>query len=297
MRHEAHARRRGAAGVVGVAVLAAVALGCGGDDGSGGDAGDEDGGGLAARMEGSLQQSTLFTTQHALGLSVSFDGDRELRLATIQLDTPLFEPVEPQPRDARVRAGGRVVTMPLKYGDADCDVRPADAGPAQLVTEVEGEALRLDLAEQPDDLLAGLHAAECEVQAVLDRVDVTLGDAWVRTGDFVYAGELTVAQREPGVTADLATLEGNVIFGVTNPDPPGGDEPWATVDDDHPSVTVPITVEAARCDPHVLTEYKRTFVLAARVQVGDAEPVKVDITAEGPAHDALATLLEACLPD
>jgi hypothetical protein len=296
VRHKAQTRTHGAAGVVGVALLVAAVFGCGGDDDSDGGAG-ADGGGLAASMDGSLQQSTLFTTQHALGLSVSFDGDRELRLATIQLDTPLFEPVEPQARDARVRGGGRVVTMPLKYGDADCDVRPADAGPAQLVTEVEGEALRLDLAERPDDLLAGLHAAECEVQAVLDQVDITLGDAWVRTDGLAYAGELTVTQREPGVTAHLTTLEGNVIFAVTSSDAPGGDEPWATVDDDRPSVTLPVTVEAARCDPHVLTEYKRTFVLAAQVQVGEAEPVKVDIVAEGPAHDALAALLEACLPD
>lgn len=280
---------------VAVSVLAAALAGCGGDDD--GDRGDGAGDGLAARMHGSLQQSTLFTTQHALGLSVSFDGDRELRLATIQLDTPLFDPVEPQPRDARVRPGGRVVVMPLRYGDADCDVRPDDAGPAQLVTEVEGEVIRLDLAEQPDGLLARLHAEECEVQAVLDRVDITLGDTWERTADKAYASEVTITQRTPGVTADLVSLEGNIIFGVTTPDGPAGDEPWATVDDDRATAIVPITVQAGRCDPHALTEYKRTFILVARVRVGDAEPVDVDIAAEGPAHDALGVLLEACLPD
>ena len=101
-------------------------------------------------------------------------------------------------------------------------------------------------------------------------------------GDLAYVSEVTIAQREPGVAADLLSLEGNVIFGVTTPDAPGGDEPWATVDDGHPTVTVPITVQAGRCDPHTLTEYKRTFILAARVQVGDAEPVKVESRRKAP---------------
>jgi hypothetical protein len=244
-------------------------------------------------MHASLQQSTLFTTHHALGLSVSFDGDRELRLATIQLDTPLFQPVEPQARDARVRPGGRVVTMPLVYGDADCDVSADDAGPAQLVTEVDGEELRLDLAEQPADLLAGMHADECEVAGILDQVEIAFGDDWERTADKAYETTVVVTQRREGVTARLQEMEGNVIFGVTTP---GDDVPWAVVDDEHPSATVPLTVTAGRCDPHALTEYKRTFILDAWVQVGDGEPVRIDVKAEGPAHDALGALLEACLP-
>jgi hypothetical protein len=78
---------------------------------------------------------------------------------------------------------------------------------------------------------------------------------------------------------------------------PGAAEPWAAVDDDTPTASVPLRVEASRCDPHALTEYKRTFILVASVQVGDDDPVRVDVTAEGPAHDALGVLLEACLPD
>lgn len=264
---------------------------CGGG-GSGGDGAA--GGGLADHLHGSLQQSTLFTTRHALGLTVRFDGDHELRLATIQLDTPLFEPVGPQARDARVRGSGRNVVMPLRYGAADCSQDAADAPAPRLITEVDGEEVRVALAEQPEGLLAGLHAAECEVAAVREVVDVRFGDTWERTGPTTYESTVEVAQRDPDVTATLQQMQGNVIFGVSNP---GGATPWATVDDDRPAASVPLRVEASRCDPHALTEYKRTFILVAMVQVGDGEPVRIDVVAEGPAHDALAVLLEACLPE
>jgi hypothetical protein len=292
------ARRILTTAAVTVAVLALAAAACGGGD----DHDDEaaEAAGLAGQLEGSLQQSTLFTTQHALGVSVTYAGTHDdVRLATIQLDTPLFTPVEPQARDARLRTGGRALVMPLKYGDADCDVDPADAGPARLVAVVAGtdETVRLDLAEQPDDLLAGLHAAECEVQGVLDQVDVAFGDTWTRTAERQYETTIELAQRTEGTTATLTEMRGNVIFGVTDLDPGhAAGDPWAVVDDDHPTARVPLRVEAGRCDPHALTEYKRTFVLVAMISVGDADPVRIDVRAEGPAHDALATLLEACLP-
>jgi len=292
-------RIRTTAAVVTVAALALTAVACGGDDDGGGDGDAVEEAGLAGQLEGSLQQSTLFTTQHALGVSVTYTGTDDVRLATIQLHTSLFTPVEPQARDARLRTGGRALVMPLKYGDADCDVDPSDAGPARMVATVggTGETIRLDLAEQPDDLLAGLHADECEVQGVLDQVDVAFGDTWTRTADKQYETTIELAQRTEGTTATLEEMRGNVIFGVADLDPdhaPG--DPWAVVDDDHPTASVPMRVEAGRCDPHALTEYKRTFILVAMVAVGDADPVRIDVRAEGPAHDALATLLEACLP-
>jgi hypothetical protein len=193
-----------------------------------------------------------------------------------------------------VRANGRTVVMPLKYGAADCGQGGGAVPPAQLVTEVDGEEVRIDLAEEPEGLLAGLHADECDVAAVREDVDVRLGDTWVQAGPMAYESTVEVAQRTPGVTATLQEIQGNVIFGVANL---AGTEPWAEVDDARPTAAVPLRVEASRCDPHALTEYKRTFVLVALVQVGDDEPVRVDVTAEGPAHDALAVLLEACLPD
>ena len=125
-------RLRARAAALAVVVLMATLVGCGGDDGDGsGDGSGGAGDGLAASMHASLQQSTLFTTSTRSALSVSFDGNRELRLATIQLDTQLFERVEAPAHGARVRGEGRVVVMPLRYGDAVCDVSPDEAGAAR----------------------------------------------------------------------------------------------------------------------------------------------------------------------
>jgi hypothetical protein len=67
------------------------------------------------------------------------------------------------------------------------------------------------------------------------------------------------------------------------------------VSDDHPSAGGVVVVYAARCDPHALIEYKRTFTLSAWVRVGGDEPVRVDVEAEGDAHRVLEELLAACL--
>ncbi|MGH2669921.1 MAG: hypothetical protein ACRDH5_12555, partial [bacterium] len=153
-------RRVAAATVV---ALCSVTAGCV----AGGGTADSDGGGTpdpVPGLEAALQRSTLFETQRALLLDVRYDGDHDLEIGTIQLSSPLFEPVPPQVRDARVRASGRPVAMPLPFGAAVCDDVPD--GPAELVTEVDGEEVRVGLDESPDDMLVGLHDAECAVTAV-----------------------------------------------------------------------------------------------------------------------------------
>jgi hypothetical protein len=87
-------------------------------------------------------------------------------------------------------------------------------------------------------------------------------------------------------------VAGNVIFSAgTTADAPAA----LRVSDDVPSAATGLVVRAARCDPHALTEYKRTFILTARVRVGDADPVRVDLPAEGAARRTLEALLTQCL--
>ena len=65
--------------------------------------------------------------------------------------------------------------------------------------------------------------------------------------------------------------------------------------DERPSARIGIRIHAARCDPHALIEYKRTFTFSVWIRVGDREPALVDVKAEGPAHRALERLLAACI--
>jgi hypothetical protein len=280
--------------VAGVLVAGVLAGGCSSGDDTGGDAAAEDApeAGEAAvtsdsDLHATLQRSTLFETRRSLLLTVSHGGDSDLRVGTIQLDTPLFEPV-PEERDARLRAGGRV-GMPLPFGEPRCEDEADE--PAVLVAEIDGDEVRLAIEERPANLLAALHDGECAAAAVLADVELRLGDAWEPTEPRTVAGRLEVGQREDGVTATVEEVLGNVIFTVRTDEA----DPVIEVSDDRRSADVGVAITASRCDPHALIEYKRTFIFTASVRVGDDEPVEVDVQAEGDARRVLEDLLTSCI--
>lgn len=244
-----------------------------------------------ADLHATLQRSRLFETQRSLRVSVWYEGDHDVRLESVQLDTPLFETVTAQTRDPVVHAGGRIVAMPVQFGTARCD---AEEAPPRLVVGIDGTEQAIPLGESPVGLLADLHGEECAVAAVREVVDVRFGDDWERVDSKTIEGTVELEQRRPGTTASVEDVLGNVIFDA---DADARSDPLMAVDDDEPSATIGLTVNASRCDPHALTEYKRTFILVAMVGVGDDEPLRVDIVAdEGtPARQAMEELLPACL--
>jgi len=291
---------RGAASIA-VAVLFAVAVGCSGDDEAGTRSGagtnaavgeGESGSGSGepeAPFTATLQRSTLFETHRSLRLTVINGGNRELEIAAVQLDSPLFELTPPQVRDVPVAASDRVA-IPLPFGTPQCgDV--ADERP-EVVARIAGEDVRVVIEERPDGLLSELRDVECAASAVLASVDLRLGDRWNRTEPRTIEGEIELDQRSPGATAVLEEVRGNVIFTVSSDDAAGSS---IEVSDDAPSASGPIAITASRCDPHALIEYKRTFILSAYVALNGGERTRVDITAEGGARRALEELLRSCM--
>jgi hypothetical protein len=284
----------GAAVRVAVGLLAAGAmLGLGGcSSGSGSGAGGA--GEAAARddLEATLQRSTLFETQRALNLTVRSAGDREIRIRSIRLDSPRFSAVEPQERNARLRENDPTVVMPLRFGEARCG--DGAEGPAELVAEVDGEEVRLPLDEHPSDMLASLQATECAAARVFEAVSLRFGDEWTRTEPRTVEGWLSLTQRDSGVRAVVDELVGNVIFnlGATSG---SASRPGLAVSDERPSDRIRVRIHAARCDPHALIEYKRTFTFSVWIRVGDRDPALVDVKARGPAHRTLERLLAACI--
>jgi hypothetical protein len=260
-------------------------------------------------VHASLQRSTLFETQRAFRLTVSHDGDDDIRVGTIQLDSPWFDQLAPQERDARVRAGGRV-DMPLQFGTSVCDAgdEQADVTSSVLAT-VDGEEVRLALDESAHDVLAALNANECAAAAVLDDVELSLGDTWENTGERTVAGRLVASRRSPDTTVVVDDVLGNVIFSAdttttgTDTDSDTAHSagtgapavPWLAVNDEQTSATGEVTITAARCDPHALIEYKRTFIFTALVRVDDEDAVRVDVEAAGEARRVLERLLESCI--
>lgn len=285
---------RGAA-VVALPVVLAAAGACSSADQS--EAGGE------VELRATLQRATLFETRRALKLSVRNTGADEVELGTVQLSSPLFEPVAPEAREARLASDGRPSNIPLRFGAARCsqdDGREAEGGDtddagAELVATVDGEERRIALEQRPSDMLAELHARECAAAGVLARVDVQLGDNWTAAGPRTLAGEITMTPRRSEVSADLDSLLGNVIFAVAPGAPVAEGDPWLTVGGDRTSDRLPVTIRAARCDPHALIEYKRTFIFVALLAVDGEAPVRVDIEAAGGARRALERLLTSCL--
>jgi len=276
---------RGAAPVA-VTVLFAVAVGCAGDDDTA-DTGETPEPG--AQVTATLQRSTLFETHRSLLLTVSNGGDEQLEIRAVQLSSPLFEPVPPQTRDVPVPASDRVA-IPLPFGTAQCDDVAEE--PTELITRLDGGEVHVALDEIPSGVLTDLHDAECAATAVLASVDVHLGDTWERTATRTIEGEVELAQRSSGVTAAVDEVLGNVIFTVSTAGPTGSP---VEVTDDRPSAAGQITITAARCDPHALIEYKRTFIFGAWIRVDGGEPTRVDIEADGGARRALEELLRSCI--
>lgn len=249
---------------------------------------DAPAGGPAGDLDATLRRSRLFETQRSLGLLLAATGDADLRIGDIQLVTPLYETVPAATRDSTLAAGGRPTLMPIPYGTAICD---PDDGPTELVTDVDGEEVRVALGEHPAGMLAAFHELECASAEVLADVDLALTGDWVLTGPHTVEGRLDVSQRNPGVEAVVDEVQGNVIFTVGTTTT----APVLSIDDATPTAGVAMTVTASRCDPHALIEYKRTFKFAVEVRLGDAEPVPTDVEAQGDARAALEELLRSCI--
>lgn len=299
--------------------------GCGGDETA--DGRDDPG------IHVTLQRSTLFETRRALRLAVTAAGDRDRdrRIGALQLRSPLFETVPPEDRDATLRAGNTVLSIPLPFGEPRCDAGdetdaeaagagtdadaeaegsgadagdegsgagdetgsggPEAGGPAELVAHIDGEEVRLEIEEQPADLLAELHARECAAVEVFEAVDLSFGDAWEHPAPRTAETEVVLTQRHAGVTATVEELEGNAVFVLDAGDPP---DPVLAVRDGQPTARIGVVIRTARCDPHGLIEYKRKYLFVAWVRVGDAEPVRVDLPAEGDGQRLLESLLPEC---
>src|SRR5918994_5469710 len=108
-----------------------------------------------AGIAATLQRSTLFETRRSLRLTVRSNRGQEREIGAIQLESPLFEPVEPEARDARVPPAGHPVVMGLPFGTVRCDpgIGGGDETAAVLLADMDGQDLRVAIEQRPRDLL------------------------------------------------------------------------------------------------------------------------------------------------
>ncbi|MEO7574010.1 MAG: hypothetical protein ABIX10_16400 [Acidimicrobiales bacterium] len=230
----------------------------------------------------------LYAVDRAFGLALRNVGDEPLTVEQVQLDSGRFASLPITDREVTLQPGGRRFVLPLPYGEVRCDGEPEDVFGVVVVVD-HGEELRLDATEEYAGAVARVHTRECAAADVLDRVHITFGDDWASDG-MTMSGELTLEQRHSGEPVAIDDAVGNVIFTLHLEQ----DHPVLRVSDDEPVARLPVTISADRCDPHAVAEFKRPYVFLSWIEVGDAEPVPVELELLGGARQALVDLVAAC---
>lgn len=224
----------------------------------------------------SVERSRLFEQQRTMAVTAENRGADTVALVDPWLDSGRHEVAQADPRTVTLEPGRRL-TFPLPYGPARCD------GDLPDVLTVHALIAGVDVSfESPiTDPIRGTHERECAAERARAGVELAFADDWAVDGA-TAAGTLTVRPTEPDVAVtDVRTA---IVF-VTQV---GAPLP-ATTD-------LPLTVSAQRCDVHALIESKKTFTVAVHVQVGDADPVPVEIVADdGAVRSALDRAIEACV--
>lgn len=223
-------------------------------------------------------------------LQVELTADRPLDVESVVLDAPGFPAQPPTAVTAPLPPGGPV-DLPVPYGEPRCTERPAP-GSAVVVVRSAGTVhrVRVPLADSTD-LLPRLHASGCAVQAVRAQAELSFSGPWTpgprpRT----LTAPLRVRRLGGTATVTVPELGDNTIFTLrTTPDgaalPPG--VPVLSLPPGTAEATVPLSVEATRCDAHALAESKRTTAFRVFVSLDGGPPVLVVVSPDAAGVEAL----------
>lgn len=217
---------------------------------------------------------------------VTNTGDEPFTVTAVALDSPGFTALPATPVTAEFPPG-RVIDLPTPYGAPACDGAPQPAAARLTVVRSGGapEPVRAPLAA---DALELVHAEECAVREVAEVVDIAV-TGLADDGD-ALTGTLTVTRRNGDDAVRVSALGRSVLVDVVAEGLPlelGARE-------ERGSTTVSFT--PATCDPHVLSETKKPYVFPVSVQVGEDDPVAVDLPLDQEALDRLVALVQrVCL--
>jgi hypothetical protein len=177
-------------------------------------------------------------------------------------------------------APGRVIDPPTPYGAPMCGSGPLPAAAQLTVVHPDGrtESVRAPLAA---DVLETIHDEECAVLAVAEVVDVSV-TGLADDGD-AFSGTLALTRRDGDQRVAATVLSRSVLLEAVADGLP------LVLAGDQQRVTTAISFRPATCDPHVLSETKKPYVFPLTVEVGEGDPVPVDL----PLDDAARGLLDA----
>lgn len=230
----------------------------------------------------SIERSRLFGAARQFYLTFRSTSGAEVEVTSAQLRSELFSSVEPSERSIRVSSSGDPISIPLAYGAATCRGTPSPELFVRIA--IDGEPADVALGKAAPDILRE-HDSECAGDEVRRQVGLGFGSDWQTVDGGSVAGTLIVDPR-PGAEVVLEGVSTSVVFTVEVL------SPLPATDD------IDVVVAAARCDPHALTESKKTFTFFLTFTNDGGDPVLIELPVEdGPAHEALEGAIEVCVAE
>jgi hypothetical protein len=208
-------------------------------------------------------------------------GDTPFTVTSVALRSPGFAPLPPTAITAEY-APGRVIDLPVPFGDVVCDASPVPASAELTVTRADGSVEPVQVPAAAD-VLELIHSQECAVLAVTAVVDIVVtgleddGDA--------LTGSLTLTRREGADPVSATRLSRSVLVEPTAELP-------LELDGDADAASVPVGFTPASCDPHVLAETKKPYVFPLAVTVGDDDEVVVNLPIDETLRARLTALVQ-----
>src|SRR3954447_12006063 len=230
-----------------------------------------------------VQQRTDVAIGGQVQVRITDTGTAPFTVTSVQLDSPGFAPLPAKSLEAAY-APGRTIDLTTQFGAVDCSTGVEPVGARVTVLRPDGgtEELLLPLA---GDTMARIHDADCRIEAVLRVVGITVQDL-VDAGQTLTA-DVVLTRQSGAEPVEVSRLSPSVVLDLV----PDDDLPvtLAAGDDE---LRIPVTFDAARCDPHALAETKQPFLFPLLVTVGDSEDVPVPLPLDDGQRRQLQELLD-----
>jgi hypothetical protein len=234
-------------------------------------------------VPGMEAEAVQLRTDAAAGgrIQVKVSASDTFSVTSVALDSPGFDPLPPTELTADFRPG-RTIDLRTPFGAARCDVSPEPASARLTVVRAGGQP---DEVEVPlaAEVLEKIHTHECAKQSLAEQVSIEVADLQ-GDGDGL-AGSLELARKTGEGEVTVVALRRSVLMAVEVDLP-------LTMAADADDAAVPLRFTPATCDAHVLAETKQPYLFPMTVQVGDAQPVDVELPVPPDLREQLQALVQ-----
>lgn len=197
-------------------------------------------------------------------MRIANTGDAPVTVTSVALDSPGFAAAPETRRVVELGPGNRI-DVEAEYGAVRCDTRPEPAYAVIGVADQGASPVRVPLAT-PYDVLGRIHDGDCAAEELARAVPVTLLPAAAPPEPAApLPAQLVVSRGTATGDVRVDEIGGSVLYALRGALP-------ATMRADEDRLSIDITIDAARCDPHALAEAKKPFVFPLWIAVGSSAP-------------------------